>query len=480
MRKFTIIASFCLLTTTLHFQAQSQSLVESELLSTTPVFLLGAFTNLPVLYDVRYYKITYNTVDPFGQPTIASGAVGLPVANATCNSYPIAAYCHGTVLRQNDVPSEENFEGLITKVAASTGYVVFAPDYLGLGDNLGIHPYIHSETQATATLDMIPAVHEFLATLSDGVSGNGQVFVTGYSQGGHAAMATLKYAQDNNLLDELNIVAGAPCSGPYALSESQTETLLSEEPYTNPGYVVYLLIGYQYVYGNLYTNLSDVIQEPYASLVESYFTTDQTTSDMGIVNALLPSTISELMVDTVLENFTNNLNHPLRLALADNDNFDWNPSFPLRMYYCDGDEQVAFGNSITAVTTMQANGSANVDAVNVVPGATHVACVTPALQEVFEFFASIDQACSNTTGLQDIARINLRVYPNPTRGEIRFEALSRQAQAYVQDMAGRILITKIVPAGQSNLSLNSLAPGQYIVSLWDGTAVHQSKLTVIQ
>tara|TARA_B100000963_G_scaffold321279_1_gene304410 strand:+ start:2975 stop:3127 length:153 start_codon:yes stop_codon:yes gene_type:complete len=45
---------------------------------------------------------------------------------------------------------------------------------------------------------MIRAAREFIAD-SLNLIDNGQVFLTGYSQGGHACMATHKYIYENNL-----------------------------------------------------------------------------------------------------------------------------------------------------------------------------------------------------------------------------------------------------------------------------------------
>ena len=71
----------------------------------------------------------------------------------------------------------------------------------------------------------------------------------------------------------------------------------------------------------------------------------------------------------MVANFSNSMstyNHPLWTALLDNDNHDWTPQRPIRMYYCTGDEQVTFQNAIAAEATMQANGANDVQAVNMV------------------------------------------------------------------------------------------------------------------
>ena len=64
------------------------------------------------------------------------------------------------------------------------GYNVVMPDYIGMGESPGLHPYCHGASEATATIDMIRAVRE--AQTLDMIPGmtadNGEMFVTGYSQ----------------------------------------------------------------------------------------------------------------------------------------------------------------------------------------------------------------------------------------------------------------------------------------------------------
>lgn len=458
------------------FIVKSQYLVSSELLGTTQAsFLELAGTGLPIEHNVDYYKLTYNTVNTAGEPTVASGAVAIPIST-TCESFPMAVYCHGTVLRQLDVPSQENYEGLVVKVFASTGFITVAPDYIGLGENEGIHPYVHAESEATATIDLIRASREFLE--SGQVQDNGEVFITGYSQGGQAAMAALKYAQENDLNDELGIVAGAPCSGPYDLSGSQAEVLLSDAPYSNPGYVVYLLISYELAYGNLYAELSDIIQSPYDVEVAPYFDGAQNTDNMGAVNAILPNQLSELLVDSVYSNFQNNPNHPLWLDLQENDTYNWAPEVPIRMFYCTGDEQVSYENSLTADSTMNANGAADVQAINSMTGANHGDCVMPALIDAYEFFAGLATGCDFESGIAGVEILQLEIFPNPAKDYLQINIPEKGGQLVVQDMYGRLVLERNVSQGQTQLDISKLAAATYIVSFQGDDLIRRSTVVV--
>ncbi len=464
-----------LISTFSYSSVYAQYFVDSEFLNNTPAFLLGFVAEIPAEYPVDYYRITYNTVDVNGEPTVASGAVAIPVTE-DCNNFPMVVYCHGTVLRQNDVPSQDNFEGVVTKVFASTGYIAIAPDYLGLGENPGIHPYVHDESQATATLDLIRATREFLE--EQPVSDNGEVFITGYSQGGHAAMGALKYAEENGQTEELGIVAGAPCSGPYDIAGSQASTLLSDEPYATPGYAIYVLISYNFVYGNIFNQLSDIVEQPYADNVLPYFDGAQDEFDMDAVHNELPNFVSDFMVDSLLENFENNPNHPLRQALADNDNYDWTPQIPIRMFYCDDDEQVNFQNSLTAETTMNANGATDVEAVLSLAGGNHGTCVIPALSDAFGFFSSLATPCDFITGVNNFAEQGLKVYPNPADLFTVIESNGMGEKIQLFDLSGRMLRQQVSTSNQTRIDVTDLSPGAYVLTLGDGEKVTRSTLII--
>lgn len=429
------------------------------------------FTNKAV-YNVRSYKITYYTSNVDGTTTIASGLLAIP-QNISCDSLPMVAYDHGTVLLKSDVPSRDNGEAIIPKVVASTGAMAVAPDYLGLGDNAGLHPYLHAETEATATIDLMRAGREF-AHDSLGIYFNKETFVTGYSQGGHAAMATVKYIQENNLMNEFNVVAAGPASGPYNLSGGQAKVLISDQPYSNPGYVVYLLFAMNRVYGNIFTTYSDILKPPYDTLIPPYF---DGTYDMSVVNNLLPDTLSGFLRDSVLTNFKNDSvakNHPLWQALMAQDNYDWTPSFPMELYYCTQDEQVDYHNALDAQAAMQANG-ANVTAVN--KGALdHGGCVLPALKGALNLFLAKSTGC--TVGLEELKFMQqLELYPNPSNGSFTLSGFEHTARVKVYSITGQLILEKQVIANQT-IHLEGVDKGIYLIKISQGNKQVNRKLII--
>ncbi len=461
--------SFCFLLIT----AQGQKLVSAEFLNSASAQILG-FVNPAAQYDVDTYKITYNTTDIDGSPTIASGAIMIPV-NSGCDMFGLVSYSHGTVLEKDNVPSHNNSESLIPKIMASAGRIATAPDYLGLGINAGLHPYVHAESEATAAIDLMRAAREFVND-SLTVSLNGEVFLTGYSQGGHAAMATAKYIQDNNLLSEFDIKAVGPASGPYNMSGSQSAVLLSNQPYSNPGYVCYLLFAYNRVYGNIFTNYSDILKAPYDQTIPPYF---DGTYPMDSVNDKLPMVLSDFIQDSVIANLNataSSQNHPIWRALADNDNYDWTPSFPMELYYCTQDEQVNFQNSLVARDSMNAKGAASVVAVN--NGATtHGGCVTPSITKANAFFNVEGTACVNI-GIDERMRKGLvSIYPNPAQNSISISGLEEEAEVAIFDMQGRFIKSALVKV-HSPMSISELEKGSYVLRITEKGVVGTSYLAV--
>ena len=449
----------------------SQYLVSCVYLGISSSNVLSGATGLSLDYDVKMYKLTYNTVDTDSLPIIASGAFFIPT-NTTCTDFPIAVYNHGTTLRKNDVPSNNNPEAIIGKVFSAGGYFVCMPDYIGMGDSPGFHPYVHAKSEATASVDMVRAAREYLSTTS--FVDNNELFLTGYSQGGHACMATTKFINDENLQSEFNIVASSPCSGPYDLSGIMADTIIAPSPYSNPGYIVYLLASYQLAYGNIFNSWSDVLYPPYDTIVPPFFSGNNTTLDMGLLNSLIPNQMSLLIRDTCLNNFINdsiNKNHPWWQALIDNDNYDWLPLKPLRMYYCTADEQVAYTNALNAENSMINNGALDVQAINM-GNNDHGGCILPALSSAFNWFQNLKTPCNFSSSINRNL-ISFDVYPNPFTNELNVQ-FAEKVNLSVYTMDGKLLINKD-DVQNIKLVTSNWSKGIYIIKV-NGSAAYQNAI----
>lgn len=465
-----LLAVLLLLTTTL----SAQSVISSEEQSPISAAQLQQASGLPMDFDVINYKIIYTTTDAFGQPDTASGLVCIPFS--TDNAYPFGVYNHGTVADREAVPSREGIqERLLPQLMAGRGMLTVAPDYLGLGDSDGIHPYVHAATEVSAGRDMLLAVRDWLPSI-DRVPGF-QVFVTGYSQGGHAA-AALHRELSTNPIPDIQVVAAAHLSGPYSISEVMLNTLFSEELTTLPGYIAYTYISYNHVYG-LYDDLGDAFVEPYLTPIRR-FAAEETS--LGEFNAELTSLLvgnddllSAIFQDSIRQVLAaRDTSSIIIQALIDNDTYDWAPPEFTLIYYCTEDEQVPFRNAVLADSVMRANGSATVS-LQTAGSLDHRGCVDPAFGTALGLFTALVEIIPIST--QQIAdRPDIKVFPNPTVAgtslQLSGPGLSDRPFV-VYDQTGRSVSQGITSAtGQLDLPL-SLVRGVHIlrIGLADGTSV---------
>lgn len=240
--------------------------------------------------DIHYLK--YATKGGADEPTSATGAMIVPTGTdpACTGPRPMVLYAHGTTTSRGyniaDITDPNNAAagelGLIAAMFAAQGYIVVAPNYAGYDTSpLTYHPYLNAKQQAGEMIDSLKAARKALPNVPAGVqvSDNGKLFVTGYSEGGHVAMATMKAMQEQ----KMTVTAGAPLSGPYAMAMFGDAVFGGN---VNVGGTVFgplLATSYQRSYGNIYSQPSDLYAAPYSGYVDSLLP-----SSMGF-NELLSS-----------------------------------------------------------------------------------------------------------------------------------------------------------------------------------------------
>ncbi|MGD0539290.1 MAG: hypothetical protein ABSC03_16785 [Verrucomicrobiota bacterium] len=368
-------------------QAQRGKLLSTGLTMTLPKAMIASLAALESVtltpaFNVNVYKLDYETVDPLGNRTTASGALMLPVGSTS--ALPLASYQHGTMTRKIDAPSATTLsaEGFVGIAFACTGYAATLPDYLGLGDSPGAHPYLHASSEATAGVDMLRAARVFCG--SNQIPLNGQLFLCGYSQGGHAT-AALQRELEQYHTDEFTVTASAPMAGPYDLSGVTTDDFLAGHPEPNPYYFAYLLASFVQVY-QLAPSFATLLAPPYNTTLPPLFD-GQHTGDQ--INAAMPAIPIQVLQPEVLTAFQNDPQHPLRVALRDNDLDRWVPKAPTHLYQCSGDLDVPPANSTVALSNFVALGATQVQFTDPKPGADHSGCALPALLDAKTWFDSL-------------------------------------------------------------------------------------------
>ena len=224
--------------------------------------------------DVQYMK--YGTVGGAGEATNASGALMVPTgSSAQCTgARPIVLYAHGTNITKrynladfSDSTNPAYGEALLlAALYAAQGYIVVAPNYAGYDSSpLSYHPYLNADQQSKEMIDVLAAARQALPALLSPTAASAKLFITGYSQGGHVAMATHRAMQAAGV----SVTASAPMSGPYALAAQADATFYGN---VNAGGTIFtplILTSFQKAYGNLYTAPSEIYEDAYASGIES-------------------------------------------------------------------------------------------------------------------------------------------------------------------------------------------------------------------
>ena len=187
-----------------------------------------------------------------------------------------------------------------------------------------------------------------------GASDSGKLFLSGYSQGGHAALATQRLIEARTTA-EFPVAGSAPMSGPYALEKTVQESV-DDPPVTGSALASFIIIGQQRVYGNIFRKTSDAFRQPYADFIANYMPGRFELDDL-LRYGIVPQDQSALLAKPYRESFRDNANHPLRVALRANTLLGWTPRTPTLL--CGGryDAVVPFFNTVDAFQDFASRGA---------------------------------------------------------------------------------------------------------------------------
>jgi predicted esterase len=314
-------------------------------------------------YGFDSYKVTYCTIDAaprdrrIGRPTIASGMVSVPRKSGPLST---VLYLHGTSVSFYDAVSNPNIFGEFSEngesfdgppsnsVFAGAGFIYVAPDYLGLGTStVPRHRYFHAATEASSAVDLLAASGKALERLN--VEQNETLFTFGFSQGGHAALATHRVLQSANV----NVTGTATVGGVFDVEQWFLSLVSNEAIPTLPLYVSYIMLAYDDIY-DIYRRKSEVFQSPYAMTVSDLFDMQHYFDD---VVAGLPADSRRLLTPSFFATVTADSHHPLRLRLRQNAVDQWTPHSPIRIYHSRDDEEVPYEQAIASAERLSTHGA---------------------------------------------------------------------------------------------------------------------------
>ena len=303
-------------------------------------------------YSVTSYRLEYLTTDSDGKQVRASGLVSVPQKPAGSKS-PVLSYQHGTIFRDAEAPSNNAVASEVAVVLASLGYIVLAPDYVGFGASKGTpHPYLLSGPAAAATVDFLTAARTWRGQAN--VADNGQLFMTGYSEGGYVAMAAHRAMQAGGSPHLQNLRMVVPGAGPYNVQTTMdglVDLVRDEQPLVgaliNPGFLSYLG-------GSAQREVRRVL-----------------------LRALIPGDADVVYDTRFIDRF---LADDTRYLADVSSVHDWKPNVPVRLYHGRDDRTVPYASSVNTVRAMQQRGAGDLVSLTecrAQPVAGHLQCVPP-------------------------------------------------------------------------------------------------------
>ncbi len=326
------------------------------------------------LLGIKSYKIDYKTHDARGNEIIASGLITIPdISPAFMQAYKaqtgsdfslsIVSDQHGTIFENSEAPSVEASathrpNALATAFSAVAGFMLVQPDYIGFGEsNDTAHPYIVEQPSANATVDMIEAAIAFANKAALPI--NGQIFLSGYSEGGYVTMAAAKEIQANH--PELHLMAVAPMAGPYDV-EKMALGALQAPVMAFPPFLADVVYSYGVTYDDI--NLSTVVNAPYEAMLATLFDGRHSGEQIyiSLPNAVTGGGITaqapeKLFKPEFIDDFIADTENPLRVHFRQNSVIDWKPQMPMRLYHCTNDLVVPYQLSALAYASFTQQGS---------------------------------------------------------------------------------------------------------------------------
>ena len=395
-------------------------------------------------YDVKLYKLAYNTFDVDSIPTTASGFMIVP--QRTPCEVPILSFQHNNIIRKADAPSRYSYNSqwYVGMAAGSMGNITVMPDGIGLGDGPGLHPFLHLQSEATSVVDMIRAAKEIVDTM--GASPDEQLFLAGISEGAYASLAAHQYIQ-TYLAPQMHVTATAGISGYYDMSGTMVNMILSDSNYVDPSYLPELLLGYNKAY-HFFTNDSDIMVYPYDSVLPPLFNGN----NRGVtIDGHMPLVPKHILRQDQIDSLQNDSTNYIRMLLKQNDVFNWSPTSTVDLLYCNADEYVPFQNSIVAYQHFVQNGSTMVDTFNIGATYNHAECGQFSVLAAVSIINSLTHKPMITT--MTVSNSTSPTVPNGT--------------ASVSDSLGDPPYTWRWSTGDSSTSISGLAAGTYYVTTTD-------------
>lgn len=331
-------------------------------------------------YGVELFCVEYKTAGLDGAEVSATGLAMLPKKEPNLGPCPVLCLQQQTIFDLHDAPSlfiTSRLAKMALPLFAAQGYVVLLADYIGQGMSAVAHPYMHAKTEQGACMDFLHA-GQALAQ-ERGLRLSGELFLSGFSQGGHATLALLQGLEAANIQVQGASAIAAMVDMPFCLGH-----LLRSSLPVAPVILAKAVLAAWRCYPQLEAMESPFVpemRERAESLLFKRHTREQIFSTLA-----LP--LEQVFAASFLEEVRNGT-HPLLEAVRAESIKPWLCRTPLRLYYGSADLLIQPENSLSFARTVQQMGGF---AESVLCGAySHNGCVPTAMVETALWFESLRQ-----------------------------------------------------------------------------------------
>ncbi len=332
-------------------------------------------------FAYKAIKLTYTTTNMQGDEVDASGLLVIPTPTDAYKAYlasigktfSLSAVCdnHGTIFLDSEAPTNvektQHYYSTALLVSGYAGFVSIMPDYLGYGASKGeTHPYIMKKS-AQASLDMIRASMRYMT--DNHILFNGQLYLSGYSEGGYVTMALAKDIQENHS-SEFHVKGVAPMAGPYDVEGLAAFDLNASMKMVYPAFLAEIASSYSKAYDDI--NISDLVVKPNVFNNVDLFGGDYDAVPIHVALGLADVAngdygfnthyTNELFNDSFINDYQGNFNNPTRVRFAQNSVYDWAPQAKINLIQCLYDEIIPYTIATKkAYDTFRANGVSDVN-----------------------------------------------------------------------------------------------------------------------
>ncbi|MEM7016430.1 MAG: lipase family protein [Pseudomonadota bacterium] len=303
------------------------------------LFWWQGFSDLKTERGIALYRIGYWTTAVDGRIVKASGLIALPQGDTLIRG--VIGWQHGTATLKSAAPSVPDPEnGLLAAAAfAGHGYLMIAPDYPGFGLSEEPHSYYHTASIVNSVVDCLRATQVVIK--HNQRHWPESLFLTGFSQGGHASLATQRELELSPI-EGLTVTATASVAGPVDLAGVSFPYAMKADAVLASLYIAWSAVTYARDYQQ---PIEALLKAPWSETAAALF--DGTNSGHEIAQAL-PSKPRDMLTNESLGAFDNNQAHWFLEKIRENSIVDqnqlvygWVPQAPIQMYYGETDLDVS-------------------------------------------------------------------------------------------------------------------------------------------